>query len=231
MIRSRRPAIQSALDATTARHGRLCPRQVLGVRIGFAGADALGLDVPRTDRRLLVLVETDGCFADAVEVATGCSLGHHTLRLEDVGKIAATFVDVPSGRAVRVAPRAGIRELAAEYAPHQTRRYYQQMDGYQAISDADLLSVAEVTLTFDVDALLGRPGVRTNCGVCHEEIVNGRELVVDGRPLCLSCANGGSYGASARGSYYTPTSTGRVASVAAPSAEQVELGNRLGMQV
>lgn len=213
MIPSRHPAIQSALDATTARHGRLCPRQVLGVRIGAAGAAALNLEVPRTDRRLLVLVETDGCFADAVEVITGCSLGHHTLRLEDVGKIAATFVDVPTGRAIRVAPRAGIRELAAEYAPHQPRRYYQQLDGYQAIADEDLLTINEVEVSFDLEALLGRPGVRTNCSVCHEEIVNGREQLVKGLPLCQPCAGN---------SYYQPLT---------PTNEHVELGNRIGMQV
>ena len=193
MLRTGDHTLQHALDATTVRHGRLCPRQVLGVRIGFAGAAALHLDLPRTDRRLLVLVETDGCFADAVEVATGCSLGHHTLRLEDLGKIAATFVDVPSGRAVRVAPRDGIRELAAAYAPHQPCRYYQQLHGYQAIPAPDLLTTTEVTLDFDVDRLLGRPGVRTSCDVCLEEIVNGREVTVAGRPTCITCARGSYY--------------------------------------
>jgi formylmethanofuran dehydrogenase subunit E len=71
------------LEESAARHSHLCPRQVLGVRIGLVGAAALGIDAPRLDKRLLVILETDGCFADGVEVTTGCSVGHRTLRVED----------------------------------------------------------------------------------------------------------------------------------------------------
>jgi formylmethanofuran dehydrogenase subunit E len=53
-------------------HGHLCPRQVLGVRMGHAAVELLGLVVPRADKRLFVLVETDGCFADGISAATGC---------------------------------------------------------------------------------------------------------------------------------------------------------------
>lgn len=53
---------------------------VLGVRIGIAGAASLGLEVPRDDKRLLVILETEGCFADGVEVTTGHTVGHPTLR-------------------------------------------------------------------------------------------------------------------------------------------------------
>ncbi len=58
---------------------------------------------PRKDKRLLVIVESDGCFVDGVSVTTGCTVGHRTLRVEDYGKVAATFVDVSSERALRVA--------------------------------------------------------------------------------------------------------------------------------
>jgi formylmethanofuran dehydrogenase subunit E len=60
---------------------------VLGVRIGLAAGEALDLDLPRADKRLLMLVETDGCFADGVSVATGCWLGRRTLRLVDYGRV------------------------------------------------------------------------------------------------------------------------------------------------
>ena len=70
-----------------------------------AAAAMLELEVPRKDKRLLVIVETDGCFVDGVEAAVGVSVGGRTLRVEDYGKIAATFVDVKTERALRVAPR------------------------------------------------------------------------------------------------------------------------------
>jgi formylmethanofuran dehydrogenase subunit E len=123
--------LQEILAKSSARHRHLCPRQVLGVRVGLAGAQALGLDLPRRDKRLLIFVETDGCFADGVDVATGCTMGHRTLRLEDYGKIAATFVDVKTETAVRVSPQPDIRDKARSYAPEEKKRYYAQLTGYQ----------------------------------------------------------------------------------------------------
>ncbi|NHZ71528.1 MAG: formylmethanofuran dehydrogenase, partial [Aquificales bacterium] len=109
--------IQTLLEQSSSRHRHLCPRQVLGVRVGLAGGAALGLELPRRDKRLLAITETDGCFADGLAVATGCELGHRTLRLADYGKIAAVFVDVKTNTAVRVAPQLDIRQKAREYAP------------------------------------------------------------------------------------------------------------------
>lgn len=64
------------------------------------GAAALGLEIPRQDKRLLAIVETDGCFADGVAAVTGCTMEHRTLWLADYGKIGATFVDVKTETAV-----------------------------------------------------------------------------------------------------------------------------------
>src|SRR5512142_3210454 len=108
--------ISALLALSNARHSHLCPRQVLGVRMALAGAAALGLDLPRADKRLLVIAETDGCFVDGLEVAAGVSPGHRTLRIEDYGKIGATFVKVATGDAVRLAPRLDVRARAQDYA-------------------------------------------------------------------------------------------------------------------
>ncbi|MEW5956125.1 MAG: FmdE family protein [Chloroflexota bacterium] len=75
--------IAKLLQQSAALHHHLCPRQVLGVRIGLAGANALGLDAPRSDKRLLVLMETDGCGANGVSAATGCWVGRRTMRIFD----------------------------------------------------------------------------------------------------------------------------------------------------
>jgi formylmethanofuran dehydrogenase subunit E len=181
------------LAASSARHSHLCPRQVLGAGIGLAGAAALGLDIPRTDKRLLIFVESDGCFADGVEVATGCTMGHRTLRLEDYGKIAAVFVDVTSGRAVRVAPRLDVREQARTYAPDDPRHYFAQLHAYQIMPDDELLSVQSVALTTPVAQIVSRPVVRANCQRCGEEIINEREVITGGQILCRSCAGPGYY--------------------------------------
>ncbi len=185
--------LASLLAASSRRHSHLCPRQVLGVRVALAGGRALGLELPRHDKRLLVVLETDGCFADGVEVVTGCTVGHRTLRFEDYGKTAAAFIDVKSGEAVRIAPRLDVRTRALAYAAGTTQHYFAQLTGYQVMPDEDLLSVSPIALTRSVAELVSRPGVRTNCAICGEEIINEREVVVDGQVLCVACAHGGYY--------------------------------------
>lgn len=138
----------------------------------------MGLDLPRTDKRLLIILETDGCFADGVEVATGCTVGHRTLRVEDYGKIAATFIDVKSGAAVRIAPRLDVRERAYAYAPTEPRHYFAQLQAYQIMPDGELLTIEPVTLTTPIAEIVSRPGVRVNCAHCGEEIINEREVKV-----------------------------------------------------
>jgi formylmethanofuran dehydrogenase subunit E len=182
------PDLQTLLDLSASRHSHLCPRQVIGVRLGLAGAETLGMDVPQTKKRLLTIVETDGCFADGVEVATGCTIGHRTLRLEDYGKIAATFIDTKLERAVRVAPHLDVRQKAHQFAHHQKKRYYAQLDGYQVMPIDELVTIEEVQLSTPVSEIISRAGVRVNCEVCGEEIINQREIIRNGMPLCKSCA-------------------------------------------
>ncbi|MBC8335679.1 MAG: TraR/DksA C4-type zinc finger protein [Anaerolineales bacterium] len=176
------------LAESVSRHNSLCPRQVLGVRIGLAGAGALGIDVPREDKKLLVIVETDGCFVSGVEVVTGCAVRHRTLRVEDYGKVAATFVDVESGHAVRVAPRLDIRQRAKDYAPDEKQRYSAMLKGYQRMPTESLLSVEKVSLSEPVESIVSRAGIRVNCSTCGEEIINERDIIMAGRTLCRPCA-------------------------------------------
>ena len=176
------------LEMSAARHRHLCPRQVLGVRIGLAGGTALDLALPRQDKRVLVILETDGCFADGVEVASGCTIGHRTLRVEDYGKIAATFIDVARGAAVRLCPRPEIREQAFTYAGDERRRYFAQLNAYQEMPDAELLTIQPVRLSTRVEQIVSRPGVRVNCADCGEEIINEREVLRGEAVLCRGCA-------------------------------------------
>lgn len=191
------PAVQSALRDAAAGHKHLCPRQVLGVRIGLHAGELLEIELPQTGKRIHAFVETDGCFADGVTAATGCSLGHRTLRLMDEGKVACTFVDTKSGRALRLWPHPASRTRALEYVPDAPSRWRAQLEAYQVMPAAELLCIREVELLVDIDALIGKPGVRVNCNRCGEEILNGREIVTDGVILCRGCA---------RGSYARPSS-------------------------
>lgn len=180
--------LQTLLDSCSRQHDHLCPRQILGVRIGLVGLGALGFPEPPPKKRLLAILETDGCFADGVITATNCTVGHRTLRIEDYGKTAATFADAQTGRAVRVAPALDVRQQALSFAPNESRHYFAQMRAYQLIPDDKLLTVVEVQLSIPIEQIVSRPGVRANCIRCGEEIINEREIMTDGQPVCQACS-------------------------------------------
>ena len=181
--------LQAILDLSSGWHKHLCPRQVLGARMGLAGAAALGLAIPQRGKRLLAFVETDGCFASGVEAATGCSMRHRTMRLVDYGKIAVTFVDVKTETAVRLSPQLDVREKALAYAPEEHKHYFAQLVGYQRMPDTELLTIQPVRLSAPIEKIVSRPVVRVNCAICGEEIINEREALRDGQICCQGCAN------------------------------------------
>ena len=201
--------IQELLRLCSLRHDHLCPRQVLGVRMALAGAAALGLDLPQhenlglpqhenlglpsQDKTLLIIAETDGCFVDGLEVAAGVSPGHRTLRIEDYGKVAATFVNVKTGQALRMAPRPDIRQRAQDYVPGEARHYFVQLKGYQVMPEAELFSATAVRLTPTIEHILCRPGLRVICSACGEEILNEREILYRGLTYCRACFGQGYY--------------------------------------
>lgn len=187
--------IPDLLQKSSALHSHLCPRQVLGVRIGLLAGKVLGLDFPRTDKRVMVFVETDGCFADGVSVASGCWLGRRTMRLIDYGKIAATFVDTKTGQAVRIIPQVDLRGRAKGQRQEGQKRWAAYLDAYQTMSDHELFAVQNVELGVDLKALISVHGKRVVCDACGEEIINEREVTQGSRVLCKSCAGHGYFNA------------------------------------
>lgn len=187
------PSLQMLLEISSRDHSHLCPRQILGVRMGLLGMQSIGFSEPPAKKRLLVIIETDGCFADGISAATGCTVGHRTLRVEDYGKTAAVFVDTESGMAIRVSPALDIRNKAYDYAPNEPRHYFAQMQAYQIMPDPVMFTVLPVTLKTPVAAIVSRPGLRVNCSSCGEEIMNEREIRLGELTLCRACAGGGYY--------------------------------------
>jgi formylmethanofuran dehydrogenase subunit E len=134
------------------------------------------------------VVETDGCATDGIAVATGCWVGRRTMRVLDYGKVAATFIDTQSGRAIRVRPSLVSRQRAQDYAPEAGSRWEAYLLGYQRMPEVELLEVQEVKLAFSLERLLSKDGYRVNCDICGEEIINEREIKQAGLTLCRYCA-------------------------------------------
>jgi formylmethanofuran dehydrogenase subunit E len=126
-------------------------------------------------------------------VATNCWVGHRTLRVEDYGKVAATFLDTHTGRAVRLAARGSARALAWEAVPEARNRWESMLLGYQRLPPEDLFNIQPVRLTQTVGEIVSRAGLRALCGRCGEEILNGREIKTPGGTRCRACATSAYY--------------------------------------
>ena len=185
--------LYSLLKESASDHSHLCPRQVLGVRMGLAGLTSIGVKAPVTDHTALIIIETAGCFADGIRVATGATVGHRTLRVEDLGKIAATFTNLITDTSVRLAPQHNVRTKAVEYASDEQRHYFAQLKGYQVMPDEVLFTFQRVKLLIPASQIISRQNARAKCSACGEEIINEREVVVDNMVMCQTCAHGSYY--------------------------------------
>jgi formylmethanofuran dehydrogenase subunit E len=182
------PKLDDLLILSATHHHNICPRQVLGVRAGLLAGLLLDLPLPQSDKRLLTIAETDGCFVDGLSAATGCYVGRRTLRIEDFGKTAATFVDSITERAIRIHPKTSAREGAWEFAPSAQNSWEAQLIGYQHTPDELLFHWQWVELTVPVKQIVGQAGKRVVCEICGEEIINQREVIREGMVLCKTCA-------------------------------------------
>lgn len=176
-------------DAEQA-HGHLCAGQVLGVRLAMLGLEKLRIDDPhgKDRKRLVTFVEVDRCATDAVAVVTGCRLGKRALKFRDWGKMAATFVDVTSGKAIRVVARESSKALARQMHPEIENKNQQQMLAYREMSDDDLFATQWVKVDLPPEEFPGYKGERIVCSQCGEGINFRREVRRDGKILCRACA-------------------------------------------
>lgn len=180
--------LEEILRESSARHKHLCPRQVLGARMALHAAELLGIDLPRTDKRLLVTSETDGCTVDGLIAATGCHVGGRTLRILDFGKVAATFSDTCTATSYRIVPSPRARSLAFDYATPARNRWQAMLLGYQVMPAKELFMVQFVGLKVPLNQVISSAGRKAVCEHCGEEIINGREVMENGGTLCRSCA-------------------------------------------
>jgi formylmethanofuran dehydrogenase subunit E len=183
-------SLQEYLDEAAVAHGHLCAGQVLGVRMAMLGLKKLNVDDPRgKDRkRLVTFVEIDRCATDAVAVVTGCRLGKRALKFRDWGKMAATFIDLESGKAVRIAARESSKELAKSMHPEIPEKNKQQMLAYQEMPDDQLFQSQWVHVELPPEELPGYKGQRVVCAQCGEGINFQREVRRGGKSLCRACA-------------------------------------------
>ncbi len=186
--------LEELLAESAALHGHICPGQVLGVRMAMRGCHELGIEKPREEhKRLVVYVEIDRCATDAIQVVTGCKLGKRTMKYVDYGKLAATFVDLHTGDAVRLAAREDIREKAALCRQQGRTKHEAEVAAYKEMSDEVLFQIERVAVQIPAEDMPGPPLRRVICEQCGEGVNDCREVRIGERTLCHACAYGSYY--------------------------------------
>jgi formylmethanofuran dehydrogenase subunit E len=181
-------SLDEYLQLATQAHGHLCAGQVLGVRLAMLGLQELGIEDPVAERkRLLTYVEIDRCVTDAVALVANCRLGKRALKFRDWGKVAATFVDLNTGRAIRIAAKESSKQAARERYPEMDKEVGQQK-AYAELSDDILFDKKWVKVEVKPEDLPGFKGSRVVCAECGEGINFSREVRREGRTLCRACA-------------------------------------------
>ncbi len=174
-------------------HGHICPGQVLGVRMALLGCGLTGIFDPKGgDRKnLIVWVEIDRCMTDAVTAVTGVRLGKRSLKYLDYGKVAATFLNISDGAAVRVCALDESRALADDLYAHLESRKERQMRAYKELPDEHLFKIERVCVDLNSFDMPGRPRARVKCARCGEGVNDGREVFDGlGERICRACAFG-----------------------------------------
>jgi formylmethanofuran dehydrogenase subunit E len=183
-------SLEELMRLAETAHGHLCAGQVLGVRMALLGCRRLGFEDPRgrERKRLVTFIEIDRCATDAIGVVTGCRLGKRALKFRDWGKMAATFADLETGRAIRIVALESSKQRARELYPEIANKNAQQMKAYREIDDAELFGEQWVEVDLGPKEMPGYKGERIVCGGCGEGINYERFVQRGDATLCLACA-------------------------------------------
>lgn len=180
--------LQSCLQRASQFHGDLCAGLTLGTRMAILGLKAIGIEDPlgEDQKKIVVYAEIDRCATDALLAITGCHPGKRSLKILDYGKMAATFVNLATGKAFRVAfkEKNTVRDKAGEDSLVET---------YTAMPAEELFDIEEVVVDLRPEDLPGRPRHVAKCSKCGEKILDGREVNMNGTTWCIPCSRGVTY--------------------------------------
>ncbi len=199
--------LEEFLKKTYQFHGHICPGQPLGYRMAMAGLREIGI-LKGDEDKVMAFVEVGGCIADAIQVATGITLGHGTLKFYDYGKFAATFLNTETGNAVRVSQRKEAKDDALAYAKkmgwstgkEENRSPEDEetallLKAYSVMPEDQLFTVKKVKVNLPAEDLPGKTMHIVPCNQCGELVFKNREIIKDGKAYCRSCLQGAYYSA------------------------------------
>lgn len=171
-----------------AFHGDICHGIRIGTRMTMSGLRRIGIVDPKgADRKkLMVFVEIDRCTTDAIMALTGCRPGKRTMKIRDYGKMAATFINLETRQAFRVAVKGNRKQGESNGG---------EEPDFATLPEEELFAINEVEVALRPEDMPGKPLRRIPCARCGEIIMDGRE-VPSGQGqqvLCVPCASAADY--------------------------------------
>ncbi len=182
--------------------GHKCPAMPLGIRVGLAAMNALGVERAK-NQELYCLCEIGPahaamCFGDGVQVATGCTFGKNNIVSLGYSKNAITLIEVKSKRAVRVVLNPKFQKMAidSEFAKLRSQGVEPQdiapeivdplVDAACSMPDEEILIVGAV-FNIEFEPLKGTFDWY-ECDKCGEGVFGYGLRVVNGEHLCIPCS-------------------------------------------
>ena len=208
------------LEKTAEIHGHFCPGSALGVMASVYGLGQLEEGIIHSDgmENLMAVVEINACFADGVQVVSGCTLGNNAMVYRDLGRLAVTFAvrGGDAGVRVRVLPdfRSTIETLVPEFYPlmkkviidrecnMELETAFKQKGREAAFallqtSFDKILTAQKVIPCLPEYAPITESALCPGCG----EMIMSTKIANDGekRGYCLACAGGSYYQVEGQG--------------------------------
>jgi len=171
------------LERAVEFHGHLCSGQCIGVKMAHMGMRLIGIDNETDGKKIMVFLECNRCPSDSIMISTGCRIGKRTYYFNDIGKVAATFLNLETGKAVRI--------CRTEHCYPPEGADITQF--YEALPESECLEAKEVNIRLGEGDYPGPPVRVVVCDACGEEVMDNRHIEQDGKSLCKSCAHGTYY--------------------------------------
>ena len=191
------PSLEYMLVKAADFHGHLCPGTVIGTRMALAGLREIEITDPKGSQKkdFMVYIETDRCPVDAISVVTGARISRRNLKFLDWGKVAATFVNLKTGKAVRITCPDSTKGLAdhyvdEEYGNDKDGRNAKEVAAYKVMPEKELFLIRNVKVEIPP---FTKEKYKVACEGCGETVNDHKEVMVNGKVMCRSCGEGKNY--------------------------------------
>jgi formylmethanofuran dehydrogenase subunit E len=184
-------------------HGHKCPAMPMGLRAGLAALDKLGAERAK-DGQLIAVIEIGQdhcatCYADGIQISTGCTFGKGNIQKLGYGKFALTLIDRQTGNSVRVITRPETiqRNKESEFIQYRMKGMPASqidqslveplVDYIMNASDDQLFEIGEVTHQ-QLPAMRPHDFNAVICESCGEVTVESYARMSNGKVVCIPCA-------------------------------------------